>query len=73
MWWRQRIHPHWADEGNKILQTSKRGGVREIEGAGTLKWSESGHKPTEPLVVASDRQAQHVETNNVVAEVGDEL
>lgn len=73
MWWRQRIHPHWADEGNKILLTTKRGGVRgNRRGAGTWKWSESGYKPTEPLIVTSERQALHGETNNVVSEVGGE-
>lgn len=25
MWWKQRIHPQ-SDEGNKILQTTKKGG-----------------------------------------------
>ncbi len=55
-----------ADEGNKILQTTEERGERETErGGGTLKRSESGLKLTDPLTMTSERQAQHVETNNV--------
>lgn len=65
VWWRQRIHPHSADEGNKILQTTEKGEKGKQRGGGILKWSESGLKPTNPLTVTSERQTQHVETNNV--------
>lgn len=43
----------------------ERGKKGNGEGGGTLRWSESGLKLTDPLTMTSGRKAQHVKTNNM--------
>lgn len=54
----------------KYFKPQTEGEKGKQSGSGTMKWSESGLKLTDPLSMTSERQTQYVETNMWLAEVG---